>query len=88
MIIKDSLERKSLKQSLENVKHDVILTTIHGAKGLEWDYVIMPDLEKYSFPLYYTCKECGFNQTCSINWNETSEDFKEKYLEELNVFFT
>lgn len=41
---------KGLKNYIEHVNENVIISTVFGAKGLEWDYVIIPDLEKDSIP--------------------------------------
>ena len=35
---------------MEYVDSQVILSTIHGAKGLEWDYVFIIDLEIWGMP--------------------------------------
>ena len=34
-------------------ENQVILTTRHSSKGLEFDVVILPGMEKDSFPIYY-----------------------------------
>jgi len=47
--MRDTFENNVLKQHMENISKNVILSTIHGAKGLEWAYVIMPDMEQYVF---------------------------------------
>ena len=44
---------------MEFVSDRVIITTIHSAKGLEWDYVIIPRMMAYSFPSSKAlCKKC------------------------------
>lgn len=57
-LVLDTLENRQLKQAMEYVDSDIILSTIHGAKGLEWPYVFLADFEKWSFPGYFTCKDC------------------------------
>ena len=46
----ETLENFALKQQLDQMKSRVTITTVHGAKGLEWDRVIVADVEQYSFP--------------------------------------
>ncbi len=95
--IREVLENNSLKQQMEYLDKKVVFTTVHGAKGLEWDYVILPDIEKASFPHWNSiCKTCQNryfyfedNNICKINWGKIPEndDFEKKFLEELSVFY-
>lgn len=89
--IKDTFENNVLKQHMENISKNVVLSTIHGAKGLEWSYVIMPDMEQFVFPNYYgLCGSCKYsyreiyNMGCILNEPKSIED---KFLEELSVFY-
>ena len=89
-LIKDVLESKSLKQYLGYVDSKIIISTVHGAKGLEWDYVILPDMEQYSFPNYQgLCGICQFKNDCKIDWDSVGRgsDFERKFYEELSVFY-
>lgn len=89
-LIKDILENKSLKQYLMHVSSNIIVSTVHGAKGLEWDYVILPDMEQSSFPNWPgLCSICNFRVDCFINWTsiKTNSDFEKKFYEELSVFY-
>jgi len=93
--IREVLENNSLKQQMEYLDKKVVFTTVHGAKGLEWDYVILPDIEKGSFPHWNSiCKTCQNryfyfedNNICKINWGNIPDDFEKKFLEELSVFY-
>ncbi len=95
--IREVLENNSLKQQMEYLDKKVVFTTVHGAKGLEWDYVILPDIEKASFPHWNSiCKTCHNrhfyfkdNNKCKINWKKIpkNDDFEKKFLEELSVFY-
>ena len=38
-LLTDIFENRQLKQAMEYVDANIIITTIHGAKGLEWQYV-------------------------------------------------
>ena len=89
-LIKDVLESKSLKQYLGYVNSNTVISTVHGAKGLEWDYVILPDMEQYSFPNWNgLCGPCPFKNSCKIDWNYINKDpnFEKKFYEELSVFY-
>ncbi|RWY52614.1 UvrD-helicase domain-containing protein [Mucilaginibacter gilvus] len=81
----ETLEGNGLKQYVEFINATVILTTVHGSKGLEWPYVILPDMEEQSFPNYYgLCGGCPYNNTCNLTVTDANEH---KYLEELSVFY-
>ena len=41
---------------MEYVDSQVILSTVHGAKGLEWDSVFICDVEQWVFT--YICRDC------------------------------
>ena len=92
-LIKDTLEGKNLKQYLNYIDSNIIVSTVHGAKGLEWDYVILPDMEQFLFPNYPgLCSVCPpeFKTSCSIDWNFPGIDrsnFTKKFYEELSVFY-
>lgn len=58
LLLVDIFENRQLKQAMEYIDAQVIISTIHGAKGLEWDYVFLPDVERWIFPGYYTCNNC------------------------------
>lgn len=74
-LIKDVLESKTLKQYLGHIDSKIIISTVHGAKGLEWDYVILPDMEQYSFPNYQgLCGLCHFKNDCKIIWSYIKEN--------------
>ncbi len=88
----DIFENRQLKQAMEYVDSQVILSTIHGAKGLEWDYVFIIDLEIWGMPGYFICKDCEnrFDNatTAKCRFPDVSNvDFKEMMLDELSVFY-
>jgi len=84
ILVKETFEGLGLKQYIEFVDSRIILTTIHGAKGLEWEYVIIPDMEQNSLPSYFSCRDCGFKSNCDYTYNELNQD---KLLDELSVFY-
>lgn len=55
-LLLDIFENRQLKQAMEYVDSRVILSTVHGAKGLEWDYVVVCDVEQYGFT--FICMDC------------------------------
>lgn len=85
VLIRDVFENKTLKQNMEYVNENVIVSTIHGAKVLEWDYVLMPDMEPYSIPNYYgLCGSCIYKGNCNLRIDSRNE---EKFVEQLSVFY-
>ena len=91
-LLLDIFENRQLKQSMEYVDSQVILSTVHGAKGLEWEYVFLADVERWIFPGYYTCNACTSKYSKSTNCrcflpNPLPADFRESALDELSVFY-
>lgn len=90
-LVIDTFRNNALKQYLMHVTSSrVILSTIHGSKGLEWNYVILPDMERSSFPPYPgLCRICDFEQECRPDWKHINPDgeFARLYNRELNVFY-
>lgn len=85
VLIRDTFENRTLKQNMEYIDENVIISTIHGAKGLEWDYVLMPDMEQYSMPNWYgLCGACNHKSNCNLTVNSRNE---KSFLEELSVFY-
>lgn len=60
-LLLDIFENRQLKQAMEYVDSRVILSTVHGAKGLEWDYVIVCDVEQWVFT--FLCWDCPSRST-------------------------
>lgn len=86
--IKDTLENNSLKQYLGYIDSNVIVSTVHGAKGLEWDIVLIPDMEQYSFPNWPgLCGSCIFKNSCILEWGNIDLDFEKKFYDEISIFY-
>ncbi|WPV67116.1 ATP-dependent helicase [Chitinophaga sp. LS1] len=84
-LISDTFENNGLKQYIEFVEAKIIISTVHGAKGLEWDFVIIPDMEAFSFPNYYgLCGVCKCGSNCNL---VVTKEIERKFLEELSVFY-
>ncbi|MGN6647551.1 MAG: UvrD-helicase domain-containing protein [Cytophaga sp.] len=84
-LIKDTFENNGLKQYVEFVDSKIIISTVHASKGLEWDFVMIPDMEAFSFPNFYgLCGECGCGNSCNLTVTSKTET---KFLEELSVFY-
>jgi|GEM_PF-172008 len=88
-LIVDIFENRQLKQAMEYVDSQVILSTIHGAKGLEWDYVILADVEQWV--LTFVCRQCPSRNTASSSCCRLPqiipEDMKNPILDDLCVFY-
>lgn len=90
-LLLDVFENHQLKQAMEYVKTNLILATVHGAKGLEWDYVFVADLERFVFPAF-TCYDCAsaflpFVHSKCMQPYTFSDEKLNKVLEELSVFY-
>ncbi len=84
-LIKDSFEHNGLKQYMEFLDAKIIISTVHAAKGLEWDYVILPDMEQDLFPNWFgLCSTCKCKSDCNLIIDKSNE---KKFLEELSVFY-
>ena len=84
-LVKDTFEHNGIKQYMEFLDTSIIITTVHAAKGLEWDYVILPDMEKDLFPSWIgLCGKCNCGETCNFKFNKNTE---RAFLEELSVFY-
>lgn len=82
--LQETLENNALKQSVEFISSKIILSTIHAAKGLEWDFVFLPDFEQYSIPNWFgLCGDCAYKANCDIDYQK----YGAKFLEELSVFY-
>ena len=84
-LVKDTFEHNGIKQYMEFLDTSIIITTVHAAKGLEWDYVILPDMEKDLFPSWIgLCGKCNCGGTCDFLF---SKNIEKVFLEELSVFY-
>lgn len=86
-----TLGNNGLKHMMEFIDESVVLTSIHSAKGLEWEYVIIPKLNGFSFPSSYVCRPCqdvyscnsGFDY-CEFLYDETME---KTFKEEISILY-
>lgn len=88
-LLLDIFENCQLKQAMEYVDSQVILSTVHGAKGLEWDYVIICDVEQWVFT--FICRDCPSKSTrngflCKLP-QEIPEQMIGTLLDDLCVFY-
>jgi DNA helicase-2/ATP-dependent DNA helicase PcrA len=90
--INDTFENRALKQNMDVISSRIFVSTIHGAKGLEWENVVLPDIEPYLLPNYGSlCGQCDFKvgrhvsgDFCKIN---VCNQDGNKLLEELSIFY-
>jgi DNA helicase-2/ATP-dependent DNA helicase PcrA len=88
-LLLDIFENCQLKQAMEYVDSQVILSTVQGAKGLEWDYVIICDVEQWVFT--FICRDCPSKSTqngflCKLP-QEIPEQMIGTLLDDLCVFY-
>ena len=89
----DILENRQLKQAMEYIDINVIVTTVHGAKGLEWDYVFLADLERWIFPNYHICSLCPqkfsplIRYACHLDTSGIAGEFRDATIDELSIFY-
>lgn len=86
------LGNNSLKRLMNEIDEDIVLTTIHGSKGLEWDYIYIPEVTESEFPFYHAlCKQCK-NSGSGIKYDYCCEftfpkHLKSKFEEQLSLFY-
>lgn len=84
-LVRDTFEFNSLKQYVEFTNTQVVISTVHAAKGLEWDFVILPDMEQYQFPNWPgLCGQCTCKGDCRLQITNATE---QSFLEELSIFY-
>ncbi len=85
------LGSNGLKHMMEYIDESVVLTTIHSAKGLEWEYVIIPRLNAYLFPSGYMCNPCKDAYSCNRGHDYCDFTFatemEQVFKEEISVFY-
>lgn len=91
-LILDTFENRQLKQAMEYIDADVILSTVHGSKGLEWSYVVIADIEQWLFPGYPVCSLCPNKYLkdvnyCSLPVVSSGTELASEFLDELSVFY-
>lgn len=91
-LILDIFENRQLKQAMEYVNQNIIMSTIHGAKGLEWEYVFLADVERWVFPNFFTCNEClqkfsSFERCKCKRYLPLENQLQNKMIDELSVFY-
>jgi DNA helicase-2/ATP-dependent DNA helicase PcrA len=90
-LLVDIFENRQLKQAMEYVDSRVILSTVHGAKGLEWDYAILLDVEQCVFT--FICRLCPSSDknNTSISYcripTPIPDEMKNNILDDLCVFY-
>lgn len=89
--IEFALANNGLKHMMEFIDESVVLTSIHSAKGLEWDYVIIPKLNSFSFPGSVVCKACQAVFSCKSEYNYCEflfeETMEKTFKEEISVLY-
>ena len=90
-IIRETFDSLSLRQNMKITNKKIVVSTIHGAKGLEWDYVFMSDMEQFVNPGFFSCSACikgKFNKIIGDSCNvKFSKDFERQFLDMLSIFY-
>lgn len=85
-------EERSLRHALSHVPTRIIVTTMHASKGLEWDYVVIPEMNGRTEPSWRLCADCenaGGNlvlrerNRCILSGKWKSDAF----VDEMKVFY-
>lgn len=88
LLINDTFISRSLKQNMDKVNSNIIVSTIHGAKGLEWDYVYFPSVINFVFPNYKSlCQFCNKKYDDDYCILSLSHAYHRNYIEEMSVFY-
>lgn len=86
------LDNNCLKRIMNELEDDIILTTIHGSKGLEWDYVYIPEITDAQFPSNQSlCRYCRdsnsgikYDKSCQFTFPQTLQD---NFEGELSLYY-
>lgn len=87
-----TLGNNGLKHMMEFIEESVVLTTIHSAKGLEWEYVIIPKMNAHAFPASrFVCQPCKNEGSCNNGFDYCEFQYKEamekSFKEEISIFY-
>lgn len=89
--VKNVLENKALRHAVNYVDAGVVVTTMHASKGLEWDYIFLPEMMQWVTPAYATCKDCCIhlreNQTDRHRCLHEGGHIPQSYIDELCLFY-
>ncbi|KAJ1960964.1 hypothetical protein GGI12_003513 [Dipsacomyces acuminosporus] len=75
-----TLPKDAKKDGNDNVQDAVIITTVHQAKGLEWEHVFIPHFNEGLFPLGF--REAPKAETAKINGNKAVSAHKNHHYRE------
>lgn len=89
--VRNVLENKALRHAVNYVDAEVVVTTMHASKGLEWDYVFLPEMMQWVVPAYTTCNDCCFqlreNRTVEHKCLHEGSHVPQSYVDELCLFY-
>jgi len=88
------LSNSSLKRLMNEINENIVITTIHGSKGLEWDYIYIPQITQGQFPIHADnslCKLCK-EQRLGVQSADHCEftfpsNLKSNFEEQLSIFY-
>lgn len=88
--VRSVLENRSLRHTIDYIDVDVVVMTMHASKGLEWDYVILPEMIQWVSPAFATCKDCMSLKANEIRSNKCyfqKSTEPQSFLDELCLFY-
>lgn len=84
-------ENRSLRHAIDYINADVVIMTMHSSKGLEWDYVFLPEMMQWVNPSYATCKNCCMelkvNDISNSACHRKGSHIPASYIDELCLFY-
>lgn len=88
-VISTVLSSCSLRQNLVDINEKVTVSTIHGSKGLEWDYVILANFEYHEIPNYFEIRDIGLsNEDPRLIVNSDNSEYIRNLLNKFYVAFS
>ncbi|ERI03838.1 ATP-dependent helicase [Atopobium sp. oral taxon 810] len=85
--IVDVFATRSLRRYSEYINAKLTLSTVHSAKGLEWDHVIVAGVNREDFPFFTICKSCQSGGSYDAPCQPPSPPYGTDFLSELNIWY-
>lgn len=83
------LSQKILNQSVDEIMDAVYVNTIHGSKGLEWEYVVVANFENNEFPNYHDMQDIStFSKEGQLIITDTNHEAVQTLINKFYVAFS
>lgn len=86
-LVRETLENRALRQNMDKIDENVVLSTIHASKGLEFSNVIIADNEDNNIPTFFTCRDCKAENKTAYCVKQFESSNESLFLEELSIFY-